>query len=95
MHKRTDRNSAHRLNVGSMRVLRPLLLILATMAAVSPGLAQMPDRSAREGRSPEDTKSLGERLFDVESANNPKIYPGDRVNHAKGGLFEGVFNWRR
>jgi hypothetical protein len=70
-----------------MRILRPLLLMLATMLPVSPAHAQTPAPSGtpQDGKSPENTRSLGERLFDVVSANNPKVYPGYRVNHANVG----------
>jgi catalase len=82
----------HPVNVDPMRILRPLLLMLTTMLPISPAHAQTPGQSGtpQDGKSPENTRSLGERLFDVVSANNPKVYPGYRVNHAKGGLFEGV-----
>ena len=37
-------------------------------------------------------KPIGERLADVEQANNGgKVYPGYRINHAKGELFDGTF----
>jgi catalase len=37
-------------------------------------------------------KPIGERLADVvQASNGGKVYPGYRINHAKGELFDGTF----
>ena len=51
---------------------------LSLLVAATPALAQ-------------DTRPLGERLYDVVVSGLPHTYPGYRANHAKGGVFEGSF----
>jgi catalase len=61
-----------------MRLTRrsSLALLLAPLLGAGRAAAQAP---------------LGERLVDVVQGNNPQVFPGYRVNHAKGIVAEGVF----
>ena len=43
------------------------------------------------GAGAQETKPLGERLYDVIVAGLPRVFPGYRANHAKGAVFDGRF----
>lgn len=62
--------------------LLPALVTASWIFAALPAGAQ--GTSAAE-------KPVGEQLYDVVAAGLPHPFPGHRINHAKGGLFEGTF----
>ncbi|MBK1660407.1 catalase family peroxidase [Paracraurococcus ruber] len=65
-----------------MRLTRASFLV-ALLAGAAPALAQTATAPA--------TEPLPQALYDTMVAGNGRVFPGARVNHAKGAVYEGSF----